>query len=208
MSEEMLIERAVAWCRARERSDAEYLDREFAHTLVRNPLLFVAFRAGQRDRQGEIEDLKLDLRAAEDECGVLREDNDTLRQAAAELRERNRKQDGDIIGDRSAINSKDAEIAERDATIRERDAEIERLREAVRMIAPTECVECEGSGSLGIAPGKAHLKIACDTCGGHEDRLGDGYIENQDVDYAEWMARPEVRRAIDANSPTEHGGAG
>ena len=58
MSEEMLIERAVAWCRARERSDAEYLDREFAHTLVRNPLLFVAFRAGQRDRDAEIEALE------------------------------------------------------------------------------------------------------------------------------------------------------
>ena len=31
---------------------------------------------------------------------------------------------------------------------REQAAEIERLREAVRDIAPTECVECEGSGFL------------------------------------------------------------
>jgi len=76
-------------------------------------------------------------------------------------------------------------------------AEIERLREAVRMIAPTECVECEGSGSLGRAQGKEHIKIACDSCGGHEDALGRGYIENQDVVYAEWLARPEVRRALE-----------
>ena len=103
-----LIERAIAWCRAGERSDAEYLEREFAHTLVRNPLLFVAFRVGQRDRQAEIEDLNLDLRAAEDECGTLREDNATLRQAVAELRERNRKQDEDIIDIRALIGKRDA----------------------------------------------------------------------------------------------------
>jgi hypothetical protein len=210
---ETLIDRAVAWCRSGERSDAEYLDREFAHTLVKNPLLFVAFRAGQRDRDAEIADLRLDLGAAGDECGDLREHNAMLRQAVAELKERNRKQDDDIIGDRSAINSKDAEIAalreERDFykklysravealsplqcggdlnarvgmrlgedltvdgvrrlcdALRDADKEIAALREAVRMIAPTECVECEGSGSLGIAPGKAHLKIACDTCRG------------------------------------------
>ena len=206
-----LIERAIAWCRAGERSDAEYLDREFAHTLVRNPLLFVAFRAGQRDRQAKIEDLNLDLRAAEDECGTLREDNATLRQAVAELRERNRKQDEDIIDIRALIGKRDAEIAALEATIRdltdtittqglkirEQAAEIERLREAVRMIAPTECVECEGSGSLGRAQGKEHIKIACDSCGGHEDALGRGYIENQDVVYAEWLARPEVRRALE-----------
>ena len=140
-----LIERAIAWCRAGERSDAEYLDREFAHTLVRNPLLFVAFRVGQRDRQAEIEDLNLDLRAAEDECGTLREDNATLRQAVAELRERNRKQDEDIIDIRALIGKRDAEIAALEATIRdltdtittqglkirEQAAEIERLREAV-----------------------------------------------------------------------------
>ena len=57
-NQETLIDRAVAWCRASERSDAEYLDREFAYTLVRNPLLFVAFRAGQHDRQAEIERLR------------------------------------------------------------------------------------------------------------------------------------------------------
>ena len=116
-SKETLIDRAVAWCRSGERSDAEYLDREFAYTLVRNPLLFVAFRAGQRDRQAEIEGLKLDLRAAGDECGDLREHDAILRQAAAELRERNRRQDEDLIDLR--------------ATIAAQAAEIERLREAV-----------------------------------------------------------------------------
>ena len=85
----------------------------------------------------------------------------------------------------------------------EQVAEIARLREAVRDIAPTECVECEGSGFLGRAQGKEHLKIACDSCGGHEDRLGRGYIENQDVDYAEWMARPEVRRALEKREEGE-----
>lgn len=43
----------------------------------------------------------------------------------------------------------------------------------------------------------------CEACGGHEDRLGRGYIENQDVDYAEWMARPEVRRALEKREEGE-----
>lgn len=122
VSEETMIERAVAWCRSGERSDAEYLDREFAHTLVRNPLLFVAFRSGQRDRQAEIEDLKLDLRAAGDECGTLREHNATLRQAVAELKDRNRRQDEDLIDLRAAIAAQAAEIERlREASLEFRD---------------------------------------------------------------------------------------
>lgn len=60
----------------------------------------------------------------------------------------------------------------------------------------SRCREC-GDGIDGM------YASLCEACGGHEDRLGRGYIENQDVDYAEWMARPEVRRALEKREEGE-----
>ena len=37
------------------------------------------------------------------------------------------------------------------------------------------CHDCEGTGEIGTA-GDGRL-IACETCGGHEDELGTGYLE-------------------------------
>lgn len=75
-------------------------------------------------------------------------------------------------------------------------AEIEALREAVRDIHPTLCHDCFGSGLAGD-------EGSCESCYGHEDRRGDGWLPNGDVDLSEWTSRPAVRRALDQQQPTE-----
>lgn len=74
--------------------------------------------------------------------------------------------------------------------------EVAALQEAVRLIAPRKCSVCDGSGWIGEFRGGR--KVSCEYCGGHEDGLGAGYTENPDVEYAEWMARPGVRRALES----------
>lgn len=110
--------------------------------------------------------------------------------------------DAHRAGAREEAAIKDAEIAALRKSANEwalmagkNHLEVKALREAVREIAPNVCDDCGGDGDLGL--NRNGKRIACDSCRGSEDRLGEGYIENSDVDYREWMSRPEVRRALE-----------
>ena len=63
------------------------------------------------------------------------------------------------------------------------------------------CYDCYGTGEIGVT--KDNRVIACETCGGHEDELGTGYLEARcmaclDKDAEIARLRAELNAALDA----------
>lgn len=75
------------------------------------------------------------------------------------------------------------------ATLRARLGEAE---EGIRRLSWKKCDDCDGSGYTGWVRGK---KVSCESCGGSEDSLGDGWIPNHD-NIAETMNSALVQRAL------------
>lgn len=64
-----------------------------------------------------------------------------------------------------------------------------RIRElaaaAKRFIETARCEDCGGTGIIGTA--KSGKYISCESCHGHEDRIGDGYILKNADGLLEWL---------------------
>lgn len=76
--------------------------------------------------------------------------------------------------------------------ITELRARLEEAEEAIVRLAWKECPDCSGAGYAGWSRGR---RVSCESCGGHEDSLGDGWIPNHD-NIAETMNLLAVARAL------------
>lgn len=133
----------------------------------------------ERDRlREEIETERMRLAA----CGVLADCNTTgsVAKHRGEIQEKYRS------------GSLDSVCAAVDREMRLR-GELEEAEEAIRRLSWRLCPDCVGDGILG-ADWKGKL-VACESCGGHEDRRGDGWISDTVDNIAETMESPAVRRA-------------
>lgn len=90
-------------------------------------------------------------------------------------------------------------LAEREATIRERDAEIERLREAVRVLAWTRCEDCGGTGTVWGGPIEDPQECQCQRC------CAEGIVPptNEDRRIEQLLGEDFVLRALSANDRGE-----
>lgn len=86
------------------------------------------------------------------------------------------------------------------ARLAEVERELEEARAAINAIRPVPCSDCDGDGFTARShPNTPHyVSHSCESCGGNEDRRGDGYHENPDVTYAEWLDLEAVRAALAA----------
>ncbi len=108
---------------------------------------------------------------------------------------------GDIA--KSELEAADAELAQTKVKLKQTDIDLgkaERRYEAAEAIVSVghpswpvlECPDCDGAGTTGTAPnGKSY---SCETCGGHEDSAGRGWVRMADADALE--ASEKVRRDV------------
>lgn len=165
--------------------------RDYPAALVSEILSLTAQLAERDERVKELEKSNARLaewgRAYEYVAGIIPLDPDDYRARGDAMR--------CAEMDRDKI---DRLISRAEAAERERDElkrELAEADEAIQRLAWNRCSDCDGDGYRGFALGTRQVKVSCESCGGHEDSLGDGYIPNHD-NIAETMALPAVRRAL------------